>query len=103
NRHVRVDLLYEKFSPQDKGKVDFIGALIFLLPWCIQVMITGIHYLSEAWLNNEGSPNPGGIPSFVPVKALIPFSALLLFLQGASSAMKAYRAWQSADQEIHTS
>lgn len=94
NRHVRVDLFYEKFSARDRGKVDFFGSLIFLLPWTILLFVTGWQYLAEAWHTGEGSPNPGGLPTFVPIKAAIPFCAFLLFLQGLAECVRAYRKWR---------
>lgn len=94
NRHVRVDLFYDKFSRQDQGKVDFWGTLIFLVPWCVLVIYLGTAFAWEAWLNQESSPNPGGLPTFVPIKILIPFSALLLLLQGIATGRRAYDDWQ---------
>ena len=32
--HVRVDIFYREFSARRKAKVDLIGAVIFLLPFC---------------------------------------------------------------------
>ncbi|PHI20989.1 hypothetical protein CEQ90_04695 [Lewinellaceae bacterium SD302] len=88
DRHVRVDLFYERFSAKDRATVDLWGTLIFLIPWSILLMVTGSQYAYEAWLSGEGSPNPGGLPTFVPIKLMIPFSALLLLLQGLALAWK---------------
>lgn len=99
NRHVRVDLLYEKFSEADRGMVDFFGTLLFLLPWSVLLFVTSAYFLQAAWQAGEGSPNPGGLPTFVPIKAAIPFSALLLFLQGVAEAVRAYDRWQSPQKE----
>lgn len=99
NRHVRVDLFYEKFSVVDRAKVDFFGSLLFLLPWSALLFVTSALFLQSAWQAGEGSPNPGGLPTFVPIKAAIPFSALLLFLQGIAEAVRAYRRWQWPQKE----
>lgn len=99
NRHVRVDLFYEKFSVSDRAKVDFFGSLLFLLPWSLFLFVTSAYFLQSAWQLGEGSPNPGGLPTFVPIKAAIPLSALLLLLQGIAEAIRAYRRWQLPQKE----
>ena len=82
DRHVRVDLFYEKFGAKEKRSVNFWGTLVFLLPWCLLLIITGWGYAYESFLNGEGSPNPGGLPTFFPIKLMIPLMAFLLLLQG---------------------
>ena len=82
DRHVRVDLFYERFGKPDKRAVDRFGTLLFLLPWAIVLLITSARYAAEAWVAGEGSPNPNGIPYYFPIKAMVPLAAALLFLQG---------------------
>lgn len=82
DRHVRVDLFYERFSSGWQRAVNLWGTLLFLLPWCLLIFITGSRYAYEAFLLGEGSPNPGGLPTYVPIKVVIPLAALLLMLQG---------------------
>jgi len=94
DRHVRVDLFYERFSVRDRAQVDFFGGLLLLLPWCVLLLITGGLYAREAWLSGEGSPNPGGLPIFAPVKSAIPLAALLLLLQGGVLTLRAYYRWR---------
>ncbi len=100
HKHVRVDLFYERFSEADRGKVNFFGAILFLLPWSVLVFITGSSFLRAAWIMGEGSPNPGGLPTFVPIKAAIPLMALLLFLQGIAAAIRAYYQWRRPEKEV---
>lgn len=91
DRHVRVDLFYEKFRPEDRRKVDLIGTVIFLLPWAFVLLFTGSRYAYASWVAGEGSPNPNGIPYFFPIKSIIPIAAGLLLLQGLASAWRTYR------------
>jgi len=91
DRHVRVDLFYERFSPEHKRLVNIVGTLIFLLPWAIVLLVTGWSFAAEAWASGEGSPNPNGITTFFPIKAMIPFAAALLILQGIASCVRAYK------------
>ena len=96
NRHVRVDLFYERFDVKNQAQVDFWGACIFLIPWSLLFLITGMNYASEAWQTGEGSPNPGGIPFFGPIKTVIPLTAFLLLLQGVANCIRAYRVWKES-------
>ncbi|CAH1000235.1 hypothetical protein LEM8419_01384 [Neolewinella maritima] len=92
DRHVRVDLFYERFRPRDKRTVNVIGTLLFLLPWAAVLFITSSQYAAEAWRAGEGSPNPNGIPYFFPIKAVVPLAAALLFVQGLAQLWKERQA-----------
>lgn len=91
DRHVRVDLFYERFAARDRALVDLVGTLIFLLPWAAVLLVTGGRYLAEAYTSGEGSPNPNGIPLYWPIKLMIPLCALLLLLQGTAVAVRKFR------------
>lgn len=97
DKHVRVDLFYEHFQHPDKRLVNLLGTIIFLLPWAVVLLITGYHYAAEAWRSWEGSPNPGGIPYFFPIKSMIPICAGLLLLQGIATALRVY--WEPEGEE----
>ena len=45
DRHVRVDLFYADFSPRDQALVNLLGAILFLLPWCILVIYASLSML----------------------------------------------------------
>lgn len=90
DRHVRVDLFYEKFKDKDKRLVNIVGTIFFLLPWALVLFYTGFYYAAEAFSSGETSPNPNGIPYFFPIKAMIPIAAGLLILQGVATGLKVY-------------
>ena len=80
--HVRVDIFYRRFSRRGKAWVNALGAILFLLPFCIFVIGISIPFVSEAWRVLEGSQDPGGIHAVFLLKSLIPLMAAALFLQG---------------------
>lgn len=92
DRHVRVDLFYERFRPRDQRLVNIVGTLVFLLPWSVVLFYTSWQYAAEAWVAGEGSPNPNGIPYYFPIKAVVPLAAALLFLQGGAEIWKVRKA-----------
>ncbi|MCB1160365.1 MAG: TRAP transporter small permease subunit [Leptospiraceae bacterium] len=89
NVHVRVDVFYEKFSPEKKEKINFYGNLFLLLPFCLTLFVASLPAVINSWKVWELSPDPGGLPRY-PVKTLLPLSFLLLFLQGLSQTIKGY-------------
>ena len=92
DRHVRVDLFFTKMSARDQALVDFIGTLLFLIPWCIVLIIFSYQYAYQSFIIRESSPDPGGLPARFIVKALIPLGLFLLFLQAISTLI---RRWQT--------
>ncbi len=84
-RHVRVDLFYAGFSVKDKAWVDFLGALLFLLPWCLLITYTSFGYALSSYEIRETSPDPGGLPARYLIKFSIVIGAALLLLQGIAS------------------
>ena len=100
DKHVRVDLFYERFRHEDKRLVNLLGTLLFLLPWAIVLLVTGYHYAVEAFRTLEGSPNPGGMAYFFPIKSMIPFCAGLLLLQGIATGLKVYFEPEGEDWDL---
>jgi TRAP-type mannitol/chloroaromatic compound transport system permease small subunit len=78
--HVRVDIFYEKWLPHTQAKMDILAALVFALPIAVIVMYYGYSYTLDAYLMNEGSPDPGGLPSRWIIRSVIPLSNLFLIL-----------------------
>jgi TRAP-type mannitol/chloroaromatic compound transport system permease small subunit len=78
--HVRVDIFYEKWLPHTQAKMDILAALVFALPIAVIVMYYGYSYTLDAYQMNEGSPDPGGLPSRWIIRSVIPLSNLFLIL-----------------------
>jgi TRAP-type mannitol/chloroaromatic compound transport system permease small subunit len=43
--HVRVDIFYQKFSPQQKAWVNLLGSLLLLLPVCVTLFLLSLDYV----------------------------------------------------------
>ena len=91
NRHVRVDLFYERFSPKQRAQVNFVGSLLFLIPWCVVLIWFGSQFAYEAYLLGEGSADVGGLPTMVPIKVALPLAFVLLLLQAIAQMLRAWR------------
>ena len=86
--HVRVDILYQKFSPRTQALVDLLGTLLFLIPFAVFVTWVSIEYVSFSWALRESSPEPGGLPGVFLLKTLIPVMSITLLLQGLSELIR---------------
>ncbi|MGQ0750784.1 MAG: TRAP transporter small permease subunit [Betaproteobacteria bacterium] len=84
--HVRVDIVYGKFSDRTKHIVDFISALL-CAALSVLVIWFSLHYVQQAYVIDEGSPDPGGIPHRYLIKSLIPIGFALLLAQSVASAL----------------
>ncbi len=93
NGHVRVDVFYANASPKRKALIDFIGTLIFLLPFCLLVIFFSWQTVVFSWQIQEMSPDPGGLPRY-PIKTVILIAFALLVLQGISEAIKKWNAFR---------
>ncbi len=88
DKHVRVDVFYGEMSPKKQAFINLTGVLIFLLPVCFVIIKTSLLFVYNAWIINEGSGDPGGLPGRYVIKAFIPLGFFLLGLQGISLAIK---------------
>ena len=87
--HVRVDIFYTRAAPRSRALIDLFGAIVFLLPLAIVLMLVAVPYVERSWSIFEGSPQPSGLPFVYLLKTLIPLFAVLLGLQGLAQAIRA--------------
>ena len=90
DEHVRVDIFYSRFSNKRKALVDFIGSILFLIPFCLLVIYSSKDFVINSFLYKETSPDAGGLPARYILKAFIPFSFFLLLLQGFALTFKSF-------------
>ena len=83
--HVRVDIYYRDRSDRDKAWVNLVGTLIFLLPFCIFLILIGWDYVFASWAIKEGSREAGGLPLVYLLKSLILLLPALLLIQSFST------------------
>lgn len=87
NGHVRIDVLYGRFSRRARAWVDLLGGVFFLLPMSALTVWLSWAGFAASFEINEVSPDAGGLLRW-PVKLAIPLGFALLFLQGVSESIK---------------
>jgi TRAP-type mannitol/chloroaromatic compound transport system permease small subunit len=86
DQHVRVDVLYTRFSARGKAVADIVTSVFFFI-FTITMFWTGWRFAADAIGNNESSFTEWGI-QYWPVKLTIPIGAALIVLQGLSKLFK---------------
>jgi TRAP-type mannitol/chloroaromatic compound transport system permease small subunit len=84
--HVRVDIVYGRFSARTKAAVDLASALLAIAISALFIWFS-LHYVQQSYVIDEGSPDPGGIPHRYLLKALIPVGFALLLVQSVAVAL----------------
>ena len=87
NEHVKIDVIYSKFSRTKQIWIDIIGFAFFLTPVCLAVLWYSMPFFLKGYHSGEMSNNAGGLIRW-PVYALIPLGFSLLMLQGWSELIK---------------
>jgi TRAP-type mannitol/chloroaromatic compound transport system permease small subunit len=98
NEHVRVDLLYGGAPQRRKLWTDVIGIVLFLFPSTLVMAWFAWPFFVASFRTDEVSSNAGGLLLW-PVKFLLPFGLVLLFLQGVAELIKRVAALRGVADE----
>lgn len=90
--HVRVDILYNRFSPAARAWVDALGSLVLTLPLMAFIGWGSWDYVCNSWQIREGSGDSGGLGGVYLFKSLLPLMALSLSLQALADLLR--NLWQ---------
>lgn len=101
NEHIRVDVLYSRYSGRTQALVDLAGLLFFMLPSMAVMINFAWPLFVKMYLSGEVSQNAGGLIRW-PAMLLLPLGFGLLFAQGVSEIIKRV-AWltNQYDGEFH--
>lgn len=89
DEHVRIDLIYSKYSAKNKLIVDIAGGIIFSLVFIISVIWVSTEFAIDSLLMGEISADPGGLPYRFVIKAVLPLGFMLLLIETISQILKA--------------
>lgn len=85
--HVRVEVIYELFSPRVRAILDCFTYLVFFFPFLIIVFMNGILFAYTSWSIHETSESAA--LTIVPlVKTVIPVAFLLILIQGSANFIR---------------
>ncbi|MFQ5599310.1 MAG: TRAP transporter small permease subunit [Candidatus Krumholzibacteriia bacterium] len=87
NAHVRVDVVYGRFTARVKAWINLFGTILFMIPFSGLTIWLSWPSVRNSWAVLEVSPDPGGLPRY-PIKTAILVAFALLLLQGVSEIVK---------------
>ncbi len=85
--HVRVDVMYSRATPRARAWIDIAGTVLFIMPFCLMMLVTSWPAVRNSWAVREASPDPGGLARY-PIKTLLLVCFTLLLLQALSQVIK---------------
>jgi TRAP-type mannitol/chloroaromatic compound transport system permease small subunit len=85
--HVRIDVIVGRFSKRTQIIIEAVCIVVFLFPFCVNVITLVWPLVVRAYVTGEMSSNAGGLIRW-PVFALVPVGFALLMLQGVSELIK---------------
>ncbi|MEA1050857.1 TRAP transporter small permease subunit [Lamprobacter modestohalophilus] len=80
--HVRVDILYQRFSRRGRAWVNLLGTLLLLVPVSVFLLLSSWGYVADSWAVQEGSREAGGLPGVWLLKTLLLVMPALMLVQG---------------------
>ena len=86
--HVRVDIFYQQRSARARAWINLVGTVLLLMPVCVFILVSSLDYVGNSWSIHEGSREAGGLDGVFLLKTVIPLMAILLMLQGFSTALR---------------
>jgi TRAP-type mannitol/chloroaromatic compound transport system permease small subunit len=88
NAHVRIDIAVANLRPRTQAWLEFLGVLVFALPYCLIAIYFSFDFTKIAWAWNESSDSATGLPwRWIP-KGLITVGLVLLLAAVASVGMR---------------
>ena len=95
--HVRVDIFYAGMPARKQALVNLTGTMIFLLPFCIFLLMISWSYVANSWNLLESSREAGGLPLVFLLKSLIMVLPALLLGQAIINASDAWNTLRKND------
>ena len=91
-KHIRTDLIYDRYPVKWQGRVDAVLYLFFFFPGMILFLMARWDEAMHSWAIREVSEQTAWRPPLYPFKTVIPVAGVLLLIQGVSELLKSIHA-----------
>ncbi len=95
DKHVRVDIFFERYSKESRGIVQILSMLFLVIPFSLVFLSDSIDMLIQSYLQHEISSDPGGLTHRYMIKSVLVLSFVLLIIQALSEVLKAFGRLES--------
>ena len=100
NGHVRVDVLYNNFSPRVQAALEITFLIVFLIPMCVFLLYsTGMDF-AYSWEAKEVSIQSSWHPPIYHYKFVMPLTFAILLLQSLSQLVKNILTLTKRSQDV---
>ena len=101
NEHIRVDVIYGRYSGRTQALIDLVGLVLFMMPSMLVMLFYAWPLFVKMYVTGEMSSNAGGLIRW-PAMLVLPLGFAMLFAQGVSEAIKRV-AWlaHKYDADFH--
>ncbi len=96
DKHVKVDIFYNRFSTKAKALVNIFAYLVLVLPFSLMIIYASYTFVEMSYLQNEISPDPGGLTHRWLIKGMIIVGFILLVMEAIVKLYEAFKAYRSA-------
>jgi len=90
DKHVRVDIFFERYSQEKRAIVQILSMLFLVLPFSLVFLVDAIDMFMQSYVQNEISSDPGGLTHRYMIKGVLVLSFVLLLIQALSEVFKAF-------------
>ncbi|WP_366928009.1 TRAP transporter large permease subunit [Sulfurovum sp.] len=95
DKHVRVDIFYERYGQDTKAIVQVVSMLLLVIPFSLIFLNDAFDMTWQSYVQHEVSSDPGGLTNRWIIKAVLVLGFILLILQAVSEILKAYHRLES--------
>ena len=95
DKHVRVDILYARYSNKTKNILNIFSNFFIIIPFSSVIVYYSYGLVEVSYLQNEVSPNPNGLCCRYLIKSAILVAFVLLILQSISEVIKSFEKLKS--------
>ena len=100
NEHIRIDIVYGRWTRRTQHWIDLFGHVVFLLPFTVLMSWMLYPYMMDAIRSGQVSTNAGGLIIW-PARAILFFGFALLVVQAVSETIKKLAILQGLIADPH--
>lgn len=91
DKHVRVDIFFDRYSVTTKAVVQILSQLLLLIPFSLLFIYDAYDMTYQSYIQQEVSSDPGGLTHRWLIKGMLVVAFVLLLIQSLSEMIKAYK------------
>jgi len=90
DKHVRVDIFYDRFPFKVKKIINLVTILFFVIPLSVLIIVEAIPFVQMSYAQHEASGDPGGLCCRWIIKSAMIWAFLVVYLQSVAELKKIY-------------